>query len=169
VLSRLESATPGLKFAPVALAPFFQSLAEEYRRRPQGADREILVQAPAELGPIEADAEKLTQVFGNLLENAFKYTPKGSQIEIGALATMDNEIECYVRDSGGGIPPEDLPHIFERFFRVEKGRSRETGGTGLGLSIVKHIVQLHGGRVWAENREGGGLAIIMRLPRIRKA
>ncbi len=167
-LSRLESATPGLKFAPVALASFLRGLADEHNRRPESAGHEILVQVPADMGPLEGDPEKLTQVFGNLLENALKYTPAGSRVEIGALATMDNEIECYVRDNGAGIPPEDLPHIFERFYRVEKGRSRETGGTGLGLSIVKHIVQLHGGRVWAENREGAGLAIIMRLPRLRK-
>ena len=169
VLSRLESATPGLKFAPLTLAPFFHSLAEEYRRRPAGTDHEIVVHVPAELGPVDADSEKLTQVFANLLENALKYTPKGSRVEIAAQATMENEIECRVRDNGAGIPAEDLPHIFERFFRVEKGRSRETGGTGLGLSIVKHIVQLHGGRVWAENRAEGGLAIIIRLPRAQKA
>jgi two-component system, OmpR family, phosphate regulon sensor histidine kinase PhoR len=168
-LSRLESSTPGLKFAPVALAAFFQGLADEYGRRPDAAGHEIQVQVPADLGLLDADTEKLTQVFSNLLENALKYTPAGSRVEIGALATLEGEIECYVRDNGAGIPPEDLPHIFERFYRVEKGRSRETGGTGLGLSIVKHIVQLHGGRVWAENREGEGLAIIMRLPRLRKS
>lgn len=168
VLSRLESATPGLKFAPLMLAPFFHGLAEEYHRRPSGAEHEITVAVPAELGPLEADSEKITQVFGNLLENALKYTPKGSRVEIGALAVVEDEIECYVRDNGAGIPAEDLPHIFERFYRVEKGRARETGGTGLGLSIVKHIVQLHGGRVWAENREGAGLAIIIRLPRVQK-
>jgi len=168
-LSRLESTTPGLRFTPVALAPFLQDLADEYRRRPEAAGHEIVVQASGDLGPLAGDAEKLTQVFGNLLENALKYTPAGSRVEIGALATLENEIECYVRDNGAGIPPDDLPHIFERFYRVEKGRSRETGGTGLGLSIVKHIAQLHGGRVWAENREEGGLAIIMRLPRMRKS
>jgi two-component system phosphate regulon sensor histidine kinase PhoR len=168
VLSRLESATPGLKFAPLTLASFFHGLADEYRHRALGADHEITVSVPAEMGPLEADSEKLTQVFGNLLENALKYTPKGARVEIGAQATAGDEIECYVRDNGAGIPAEDLPHIFERFFRVEKGRSRETGGTGLGLSIVKHIVQLHGGRVWAENRESGGLAIILRLPRVQK-
>lgn len=168
-LSRLESATPGLKFSPMTLGAFFHGLADEYKNRPAGADHDIVVQVPAELGPIEADAEKLTQVFGNLLENALKYTPKGSRVEIGAQATLEDEIECYVRDNGAGIPAEDLPHIFERFFRVEKGRSRETGGTGLGLSIVKHIVQLHGGRVWAENRESGGLAILLRLPLVQKS
>lgn len=168
VLSRLESATPGLKPAPLPLAPFLQNLADDYRDRPESIGHELVVSASADLGSLEADAEKLTQVFGNLLENALKYTPPGSRVEIGALVTMENEIECHVRDNGPGIPPEDLPNIFERFYRVEKGRSRETGGTGLGLSIVKHVVQLHGGRVWAENRQGGGLAIILRLPRTRK-
>jgi two-component system phosphate regulon sensor histidine kinase PhoR len=167
-LSRLESATPGLKFSPMTLGTFFHSLADEYRNRPAGTDHEIVAQVPAELGPIEADAEKLTQVFGNLLENALKYTPKGTRVEIGAQALVSGDVECYVRDNGPGIPTEDLPHIFERFFRVEKGRSRETGGTGLGLSIVKHIVQLHGGEVWAENRETGGLMIRVRLPRVQR-
>ena len=168
VLSRLESATPGLKFAPVALTLYFNRLAEDYLRRPDAAGYQITVHAPEDLGSINADEEKLSQVFGNLIENALKYTPKGSRIEIGARAVGENEVECFVRDNGAGIPTADLVHIFERFYRVEKGRSRETGGTGLGLSIVKHIVQLHGGRVWAESAEGQGLALLLRLPRTQK-
>jgi two-component system phosphate regulon sensor histidine kinase PhoR len=168
-LSRLESATPGLKFAPLNAAQYLEDLAEEYRRRPQAADYQIDVTASPALGSIEGDDEKLVHVFGNLVENAFKYTPKGSRIELGATAAGADEVEFFVRDNGPGIPPADLSHIFERFYRVEKGRSRETGGTGLGLSIVKHIVQLHGGRVWAENRDGGGLVIFVRLPRKQKA
>ncbi len=164
-LSRLESSTPGLTFAPLALGPFLSGLADDYRHRPAAAGHELTVQVDPELTPIDADAEKLTQVFGNLIENALKYTPKGTRVEIGVHGFGIGHVECYVRDSGAGIPAEDLPHIFERFFRVEKGRSRETGGTGLGLSIVKHIVQLHGGEVWAENRDAGGLAIRVRLPR----
>lgn len=164
-LSRLESSTPGLKFAPFDLAAYLGELGDEFRKRPQAAEHEIAVVAPESLGIITADEEKLGHVFGNLVENALKYTPKGARIELGSQPVGTDEVECFVRDNGPGIPPADLPHIFERFFRVEKGRSRETGGTGLGLSIVKHIVQLHGGRVWAENREGGGLAIILRLPR----
>lgn len=167
-LSRLESATPGLKFGPLSLNTYFAELAEEYRNRPQAAERGIALNVPASIGLIEADGEKLAHVFGNLVENAFKYTPKGARIELGAAATDAGEVECWVRDDGPGIPVADLPHIFERFYRVEKGRSRETGGTGLGLSIVKHIVQLHGGRVWAENGEGGGLIIRLRLPRRQK-
>jgi two-component system phosphate regulon sensor histidine kinase PhoR len=168
VLSRLESATPGLKFASLSLNSYFLELAEEYRNRPQGAEHTIQLGVPASIGLIEADGEKLAHVFGNLLENACKYTPKGSHIELGAAPAGDDEVECWVRDNGPGIPAGDLPHIFERFYRVEKGRSRETGGTGLGLSIVKHIVQLHGGRVWAENAGGGGLTIRLRLPRRQK-
>ncbi len=169
VLSRLESSTPGLKFAPVALAPYLRELADEYLRRPQAADHTLTVQVPDDLPALSADAEKLTQVFVNLVDNALKYTPKGSQIELGARAFGDSEVECYVRDNGPGIPAADLGQVFERFYRVEKGRSRETGGTGLGLSIVKHIVQLHGGRVWAESAEGQGLTIFLRLPRPRKS
>jgi two-component system phosphate regulon sensor histidine kinase PhoR len=99
----------------------------------------------------------------NLLENAVKYTPQNAYISI-VLEPREREIQVYVRDNGPGIPAEDLPHLFERFYRVDKGRSREKGGTGLGLSIVKHIVQLHGGRVWAESKVGEGTAFFFTLP-----
>lgn len=168
VLSRLESATPGVKFAPVDLTAFLKNLMEDYRQRPAAADHVITLKGSSEWGTINADPEKLTQVFGNLLENALKYTPKGTRLEIGGTTVGENDVECYVADNGPGIPSADLPQIFERFYRVEKGRSRETGGTGLGLSIVKHIVQMHGGRVWAESKEGHGLAIRMRLPRVQR-
>jgi two-component system phosphate regulon sensor histidine kinase PhoR len=127
---------------------------------------EIAVEADAAVGVLEADPAKLGQVFTNLVENALKYTPRGSRITLTAQPVAPGgEIEFAVRDNGPGIPADDLPHIFERFYRVEKGRSRESGGTGLGLSIVKHIVQLHGGRVWAESQLGQGTAILFRLPR----
>ena len=167
VLSRLESATPGLKFAPVPLDHYFTNLAADYQQRPHAQSYQISAQAAPELGTISADEEKLTQIFSNLIENALKYTAAGSRIEIGARLVESNEVECFVRDNGPGIPSEDLAHIFERFYRVEKGRSRETGGTGLGLSIVKHLAHLHGGRVWAESLPGQGLTILVRLPRSR--
>ncbi|MEO6992243.1 MAG: ATP-binding protein [Lacunisphaera sp.] len=165
LLSRLESATPGLKFSPVDLPVLFKNLVEDYRQRPTASGHEITIKAASDLGKITADPEKLTQVFGNLLDNALKYTAKGTRLEVGVLAIGLNDVECFVKDDGPGIPAVDLPQIFERFYRVEKGRSRETGGTGLGLSIVKHIVQMHGGKVWAESREGEGLTIRLRLPR----
>jgi two-component system phosphate regulon sensor histidine kinase PhoR len=98
-----------------------------------------------------------------LLDNALKYTPKGSHIDVSARR-REQEVEVCIRDNGPGIPADDLPHIFERFYRVDKGRSRDKGGTGLGLSIVKHIVQLHGGRVWVESTLGQGTAFFFGLP-----
>ena len=102
-------------------------------------------------------------MLGNLLENAVKYTGPGGKIRLGA-AQVGEEMELRVEDSGLGIPPADLPHIFERFYRADKARTREQGGTGLGLSIVKHIVQTHGGTVAAESTYGAGTTVIVRLP-----
>lgn len=169
-LSRLESAAPGLEFAPLDLAAFLRELHADYAERAAAGGHRIDLRLDEPLGPLHADREKLTQVLGNLLDNALKYSPAGSRIEISALGLeATSEVELGVRDNGPGIPTEDLPHIFERFYRVEKGRARESGGTGLGLSIVKHIVQLHGGRVWAESAAGQGTAILVRLPRGRAA
>jgi two-component system phosphate regulon sensor histidine kinase PhoR len=97
----------------------------------------------------------MNQVFGNLIENALKYGRSGKRIEVGAL-DLDDEVEFYVRDFGQGIAYEHLNRIFERFYRIDKARSRESGGTGLGLAIVKHVVQVQGGRIWAESELGHG-------------
>jgi two-component system phosphate regulon sensor histidine kinase PhoR len=114
---------------------------------------------------VKIDRIRLSMVFANLIDNAQKYTPPGSTIQVGARGEpADREVEVWVRDDGPGIPSAELTKMFARFYRVEKGRSRETGGTGLGLSIVKHIVQLHGGRVWAESEGGKGTRIAFRLP-----
>ncbi len=164
-LSKLESATPGLQLETIDLEELLEAIGDDYRRRPVASEHELIVSVANEVGTIQADAVKLTQIFSNLLDNALKYTPKEARIEIMARVLDTGELELAVRDNGPGIPAEDLPHIFERFYRVDKGRSRETGGTGLGLSIVKHIVQLHGGRVWAESELGQGTSIFMRLPR----
>jgi two-component system phosphate regulon sensor histidine kinase PhoR len=112
---------------------------------------------------IPADPFRLEQVFGNLLENSIKYSPSGAEIALRAIPSGDR-VELRVEDTGFGIPPGDLAHVFERFYRVEKARSREAGGTGLGLSIVKHIVNLHGGEVRAESTFGKGTAIVINLP-----
>ncbi len=162
-LSRLESINPGLRREPADLAKLIDAVVEDIRTRAEAADHVVHVEVDARIGEVLIDARRLTQVFENLLQNACKYTPKGSRIEV--TARIDGtQIEACVRDNGPGIPAEDLPHIFERFYRVEKGRAREKGGTGLGLSIVKHIVQLHGGRVWAESGAGQGTAFFLRIP-----
>ena len=102
-------------------------------------------------------------MFENLLDNAVKYTPAGSRIDV-RIRLLGTDVEVSVRDNGPGIPAADLPRLFERFYRVDKGRSREQGGTGLGLSIVKHIIQLHGGRAWVESEIGKGSAFFFTLP-----
>jgi two-component system phosphate regulon sensor histidine kinase PhoR len=110
-----------------------------------------------------ADADAMNQVFGNLIENALKYAKAGKRIRVGAKL-LETEVEFSVRDFGPGIASEHLDRIFERFYRVDKARSRESGGTGLGLAIVKHIVQAHGGRIWAQSTLGKGAAFHFTLP-----
>ncbi|MGA3262587.1 MAG: ATP-binding protein [Terracidiphilus sp.] len=110
-----------------------------------------------------ADPDAMNQVFGNLIENALKYGKSGKRIRIGARLLAD-EVKFSVRDFGPGIASEHLDRIFERFYRVDKARSRESGGTGLGLAIVKHIVEAHGGRVWAESELGKGATFHFTLP-----
>jgi two-component system phosphate regulon sensor histidine kinase PhoR len=162
-LSRLESINPGLARESTSLATLIGGILDDYRGRPAAAQHRLNISLDAAVGTALIDPLKITQIFENLLDNALKYTPPGSHIDI-ATKLRDKEIEVSIRDNGPGIPAEDLPHIFERFYRVDKGRSREKGGTGLGLSIVKHIVQLHGGRVWAESKPGQGSAFVFTLP-----
>ena len=162
-LSRLESINPGLRREPVALDAMISSIVEDYRARPAAAEHPLGLAIAGPLGEQFIDPLKITQVCENLLDNALKYTPKGSQIDVSARLGR-GEVEICIRDNGPGIPAGDLPHIFERFYRVDKGRSRDKGGTGLGLSIVKHIVQLHGGRVWVESGLGQGTSFYFTLP-----
>lgn len=113
---------------------------------------------------VHADRDYLEQVLINLFDNAIKYGREGGEITISAIEKDRNEVQISLSDNGTGIPKEDLPRIFERFYRVDRGRSKELGGTGLGLSIVKHLVQAHGGRVWAESQLGEGSTFYFTLP-----
>ena len=112
---------------------------------------------------VMVDPDAINQVFGNLIENAVKYGKSGNRIRVGARM-LDDDIEFFVQDFGPGIASEHLERIFERFYRVDKARSREAGGTGLGLAIVKHIVQAHGGRIRAESELGSGTTFLFTLP-----
>src|SRR5207248_9018303 len=102
---------------------------------------------------IDADPERIGQVLRNLLNNAIKHTPAGGHVDVGAC-TRGSVIEVSVKDSGPGISPDHLPHIFDRFYRADQSRARSTGGTGLGLAIVKEMVEMHGGHVRAESTPG---------------
>jgi two-component system phosphate regulon sensor histidine kinase PhoR len=127
-------------------------------------DSEVELQstgAPDDL--VLADPDAMNQVFGNLIENSLKYGKSGKRVRVGARL-LEREVEFSVQDFGPGIASEHLNRIFERFYRVDKARSRESGGTGLGLAIVKHIVNAHGGRVWAESELGAGAQFHFTLP-----
>ncbi|HEX4084885.1 MAG TPA: ATP-binding protein, partial [Chthoniobacteraceae bacterium] len=161
ILARLEARTDPLDIQPLSLRLFLQKIIEEWGPRLQ--EKKVSLSVDPAVETIPADPFRLEQVIGNLLENAIKYSAPGSRIDIRAVPSGDR-VELRIEDTGVGIPPNDLPHVFERFYRVEKARSREAGGTGLGLSIVKHIVGLHGGEVRAESVFGKGTAIVIHLP-----
>lgn len=164
VLSRLESINPGLRRESVDLGKLLTDIIDDYHARPSAGGHQLDLTVDASIGRMLLDPLKITQVVENLLDNALKYTPKGSRIQLSASLQGMGEVLVTLRDNGQGIPADDLPHLFERFYRVDKGRSREKGGTGLGLSIVKHIVQLHGGRAWVESKQGQGTAFFFSLP-----
>lgn len=153
-LSSIESGHRQPRLAPTDL----RALAVEVSRRfaAAAADRGVTLAAGAS-GPAGAlaDADQVRQILANLIDNAIKYTDSGGRVEI-SLETKGGEVVTSVRDSGVGIPEADLARVFERFYRVDKSRSREAGGTGLGLAIVKHLVEAQGGRVWVESRQPGG-------------
>ena len=111
-----------------------------------------------------ADRDRLSQIFVNLVDNAVKYTPKGGSVTFKSFARDSKFIGFQVIDTGQGVPPADLPRITERFYRVDKARSRELGGTGLGLAIVKHLIQLHGGTLHIDSEVGKGTIIEIGLP-----
>ncbi|MCG7852705.1 MAG: ATP-binding protein, partial [Methanosarcinaceae archaeon] len=113
--------------------------------------------------PVEADYDRLTQVINNILGNALRYVPAGGTVHLGARMD-DRGVVVSVVDDGPGVQPSDLALLFERFWRGDPSRSRETGGSGLGLTIARRIIQAHKGRIWAETTPGGGLTLRFWLP-----
>ena len=154
-ISQLEGGKLTLNLQPVDLNQAVLSVIEDLEARAD--EHRILLKNEVAPGIIvNADQARLKQVLWNLVENAIKYGKGQGNVWIGAEKVNDKQVHILVRDDGPGIPSEALPRIFERFYRVDKARSREAGGTGLGLSIVKHIIQSHGGRVWVESEIGVG-------------
>jgi two-component system, OmpR family, phosphate regulon sensor histidine kinase PhoR len=161
-ISELESGRVKLNLEVVTLAPVVAKVLEDYKDRAAGRGVGLLNQVP-DLAA-RADLNRLEQVLSNLVDNAIKYGRAQGTVTVSARATEQGQVELCVQDDGPGIPPESLQRIFERFYRVDQARSREQGGTGLGLAIVKHIVQSHGGRVWATSEPGHGASFYFVLP-----
>ena len=162
-LARLESGQAAMAKEPVDLLEVLSSCAETFALQAEQKGVSLVLRLPPTLPRIQGDAHRLAQAFTNLLDNAFKYTSGGGSVELAAYQTSEEKVEVSVTDTGVGIPSEDLPRIFERFYRVDKARAG-TRGTGLGLAIVKEIVQAHGGRITAASQEGHGTRFTVTLP-----
>ncbi len=161
-LSELEGSSLKLELEEVDLGKLVADILNIYEKNIREKDLNVVFESEDNLGMVEADPYKLEQMFINLIENAIRYTEEG-EIKI-SLRRGDKEIIIEVADTGIGIPPKYLPRIFERFYVVDKSRSRKLGGTGLGLSIVKHIVLLHNGKIDVKSVPGRGTTFIIRLP-----
>ncbi len=161
ILSRLEAAVEPLLLESQDLSDLVREIVDNFRGRLTDEQKLQVVCEPGNM-IVNVDAMRLTQVLENLLENSVRHA-KPNLIQVHLIPSAEG-VRCLVEDDGCGIPEADLPHIFERFYRVDKGRSRETGGTGLGLSIVKHIVLQHGGHVLAESVLHQGSKIGFFLP-----
>ncbi len=163
-LSQIESKAVPLRLEPVDLHALADELAPTFRQPLSERGVTLEIRVPPQTPPVRADRERLRQILLNLLDNAIKFNVSGGRVTVEAEA-QGPSVQVSVADSGGGIPEADLPRIFERFYRVDKARSRGLGGTGLGLSIVKHLVELHQGTVEVASQPGQGSRFTVTLPR----
>lgn len=146
------------------LSPLLYTLVDELSPLALRASLKLHVDIPAHLPPVEVNADQMRTVVRNLVDNAIKYTPAGGRITLSARVHEEKEVHITVADTGVGIPEEALPHIFERFYRVDKRAARRQGGAGLGLALVREIVRAHGGHVEVYSRPGEGSTFTVRLP-----
>jgi signal transduction histidine kinase len=163
-LSRVEAGAYELHPKTTSVKALIDLTIDRLGRQFQEKGVAINVQAPPDLPSIRVDEDRIGQVLLNLIGNALQYTPPGGSVSIVATARL-KEMRIAITDTGIGIPPEHLPHVFTRFYRVDKSRSRQIGGSGIGLTIAKHLVEAHGGRIWAESAGvGKGSTFTFTLP-----
>ena len=165
-LARLDSSQEFFEHGPLSLIPALESCLEGHRGRAEAKDLSLTFDAGSLDGEtlVLADEEAIRQIFDNLIDNAIKYTPLGGKVCV-ACSLVADVVSVDVADTGIGIPRDELPRIFERFYRVDKARSRELGGTGLGLSIVKHLISSIGGQISVTSRPGSGSRFTVKIPR----
>jgi two-component system, OmpR family, phosphate regulon sensor histidine kinase PhoR len=167
LLARLDSGRVELHLQPLPLQAAAQEAIDDAALLARARNVNLTNETPAGIAA-EADPERLRQVLANLIDNAIKYGRADGRVEVGGRPLDDAWVELTVRDDGPGIPAEAKARIFERFYRVDKARSREQGGTGLGLAIVKNVVQAHGGDVRVESSPGAGTVFFITLPRAKR-
>ena len=161
-LSRIESGQVPLERKAVPAAALLLSAAERMRAQVERAGLVLRLDTAQDMTEVSADPPRLEQVLVNLIHNAVKFTPPGGEVVLAAQ-TESEFVRFSVRDTGAGIPADDLERIFERFYKADRARSG--GGTGLGLSISRHLVEAHGGRIWAESTEGEAARFTSRFQR----
>jgi two-component system phosphate regulon sensor histidine kinase PhoR len=162
-ISALESGRTKLDLQPVSLRSLAEKVLSFLQTKAENKNVKLANEIPEEF-TANADANRLDQVLANLVDNAIKYGLAEGSVVVGGKKRDDGALEIFVRDDGPGIPSEALERVFERFYRVDKARSRDQGGTGLGLAIVKHIVQAHNGEVRVESELGKGATFYFTLP-----
>jgi two-component system phosphate regulon sensor histidine kinase PhoR len=167
-LSNIESGRVTLAPMRLDLEDVVTGVAAMFER--QAAQKNQRIERSVSPGlAVRADRDRLVQILVNLVDNAVKFTPEGGRIRVEAEPGTDRRVEVRVRDTGIGIPSTDLPRLTERFYRVDRTRSREIGGTGLGLAIVKHLVQAHGGELRIESELGHGTTVSFTVPAAQEA
>jgi two-component system phosphate regulon sensor histidine kinase PhoR len=162
-LARLDAQQETVELHSVDVAALFRSVSTDLSERIEQQKIHIDVHVAPAAAVIEADSTKMHDALRNLIENAVNYSAEGGRVALSAKVE-NGRVLLSVGDDGPGVPEADLGRVFERFYRVDKSRTRDPGGTGLGLSIVRHLVELHGGRVHAENRREGGAVFTIALP-----
>ncbi len=167
-LTTIDSGELRLRLERLQVEEVIAETVDAFRPQVEQAGIHLSVERLSATGPIEADGQRLSRVLYNLLQNALRHTPSDGTITLRSAASSEG-VEVAVIDTGEGIAAEDLPHVFERFYRGEKSRTRERGGSGLGLAIARGIVEAHGGRIWAESNAGRGATVGFTLPRSRRA
>jgi signal transduction histidine kinase len=183
LLALAEAGQLALYTEPIEPRDMLEDAADAFAGQAAGQGVALHVAAPDDLPPVKADTQRMAQVFANLIANALRYTPSGGMITLeakniadhrlpiadyrdpqSAIGNLQSAIVFRVSDTGQGIAPDDLPHVFDRFYRADRSRTRGSGGAGLGLAIAKQIVVAHGGAIWAESEVGKGTTISVALP-----
>lgn len=163
-LSRVEGDAISLEIGPEKIEPVIDLVVNQLRPQYQEKGVTLKTDIPDDLPRVLIDDDRIAQVLINLLGNALQYTPEGGRVSV-SVQRMTNELQVSISDTGVGISPEHIPHIFNRFYRVDKSRSRAGGGSGIGLTIARHLVESHSGRMWVESSgEGEGSKFVFTLP-----